>query len=295
MKLFISFSGGESSAKMTINLLKIREHWSDVVVIFANTGFENEETLDFVKMCDERYGFNSVWVEAVIDPSKGKGTRHRIVDFTTASRDGEPFREMVAKYGIPNASWPHCTRELKTSPMYSYIKSLGWKPGEYDVAIGIRADEQRRLSRKKHHIIYPLADIWPMSKPDVNEFWNNEPERLNILGFQGNCKTCWKKSTNKLLAIMEFWPDHFNLFESLENDYPRVGNEFEKDKDAQDRVFFRKNMSTIQLRELHSKIGNNYNIMTDESLLLPNGEVINLNDEDVECGSSCEVNPEELL
>jgi len=49
MEEVLSFSGGRSSALMTIERLKAN---NDSVVIFANTGKENEATLKFVNDCD---------------------------------------------------------------------------------------------------------------------------------------------------------------------------------------------------------------------------------------------------
>jgi hypothetical protein len=34
-------------------------------VVFANTGQEREETLEFVKQCDDHFGFGTVWIEGV--------------------------------------------------------------------------------------------------------------------------------------------------------------------------------------------------------------------------------------
>lgn len=111
--LLVSFSGGKTSAYMARRLqLELAGHFI-LIFVFANTGQEREETLVFVDQCDREYGFGVVWVEAVIDPQPGNGTRHKVVNFHTAARDGEPFEEMIKKYGIPNKSYPHCTRELK--------------------------------------------------------------------------------------------------------------------------------------------------------------------------------------
>jgi 3'-phosphoadenosine 5'-phosphosulfate sulfotransferase (PAPS reductase)/FAD synthetase len=83
--------------------------------VFANTGEEDERTLEFVDRCDKEWGLNVVWVEAEVSPTKRVGTSHRIVTFETATRGPSLFERMIEKYGIPNKSAPHCTRELKQS------------------------------------------------------------------------------------------------------------------------------------------------------------------------------------
>src|SRR3990167_6661723 len=101
-KLLISFSGGETSAYMTQWLLKEFKGWKEMIVVFANTGEENEKTLEFVNKCDKELGFNTVWVEAITNSIHGQGIKAKIVTFETASRNGEPFEQMIAKHGIPN-------------------------------------------------------------------------------------------------------------------------------------------------------------------------------------------------
>ncbi len=229
-----------------------RDQWDEVAVVFANTGEENEATLEFVRRCDEEFDFGAVWVEAVFHAGK-KGTTHRIVDFNTASRNGEPYLAMVQKYGIPNQNYPHCTRELKHRPMYSYIRSLGWEPSTYDIAIGIRADETNRVSATAaaSRIVYPLVDRLPTTKPDVNLYWSEQPFRLELMGYEGNCKWCWKKSLRKLLTIMQDNPEKFDFPADMEPLYTRVGPEFAKGVAAgYQRMFFRGNVSTSDLRAL---------------------------------------------
>lgn len=298
-RLFVSFSGGETSALMThLILTEWRHLWDEIVVLFANTGFENEETLQFVKQCEQMFGVPVVWVEAEINPEQRKGTRHRVVTFETASRNGEPFRDLIRKYGIPNQKFPHCTRELKQRPLYSYIHNeLKWEEGTYDVAIGIRADEQRRVSptAKENRIVYPLVNLRPLSKPDVNLFWTRQPFRLNLMGYEGNCKTCWKKSIRKLLTIMQDTPEKFEFFERMERECGLVGPEFQKaHRPGYKRVFFRGNTSVSDLRQLCAQ--GDFERAENDAAVLPSGEIVPLDVEPGDgCTESCEVNFEEKL
>ena len=250
--LVISFSGGETSAYMTHLLLsKYRAWYREVVVVFANTGQENEETLNFVYDCDRWMGFNTVWVEAEVHAEAKQGTTHRTVTFETASGDGEPYEAVIRKYGIPNAKFPHCTRELKERPIKSYIRSLGWKPGSYDLAIGIRADEARRADTKKRELMYPLLHWEPTTKEMISEFWAKQSFRLYLEGYRGNCRWCWKKSTRKLTRIMAETPEVFEFPARMEAEYGLVGPEFAKTTaPGYRRTFFRGNQSVADLREL---------------------------------------------
>ena len=212
--LLISFSGGRTSAFMTrvlVDYIKDRE----TPICFANTGKEREETLWFVNECDKRWNLNVVWLEAVIHPEKGVGTTHRIVDYKTASRNGEPFEAMIEVYGIPNHAFPHCSRELKRRPMDSYCRSLGFT--EWERAIRIRADEQHRISSEKN-MTYPLVE-WAIDKRTIYDWWANQDFQLGLMEHEGNCDFCWKKSGNKLVRLARENPDRLNWWAEMERKY----------------------------------------------------------------------------
>ena len=222
-KLLVSFSGGETSGYMAQWIVKNKSNDYDMVFVFANTGEENEETLKFVESCDKEFNLNVVWVEADVQHNERLGTKHKIVDFKTASRNGEPFEEVIKKYGIPNQMFSHCNRELKLAPIHSYMKNeLQWK--DYYTAIGIRYDEIDRIvaDRSKYNIIYPLIEEIRMTKPKINNWWSKQKFRLNLKGYQGNCKTCWKKSKKNLYTIAQENPSYFDFFRRMEQTYGKV-------------------------------------------------------------------------
>jgi hypothetical protein len=94
-RLFVSFSGGKTSAYLTNELVPMLHEWDEVIVGFANTGEEHEKTLEYVHKCDQHYNWNVVWLEAVFDPRKGFGTRHRVVSFETAARKGGAIYPLI--------------------------------------------------------------------------------------------------------------------------------------------------------------------------------------------------------
>lgn len=253
-KLLISFSGGESSAYMTQWLLKNKQNEFDMKVVFANTGEENENTLEFIQQCDEYFGFNCIWIEAVTDFKNGNGVKAKIVDFKTASRNGEPFEAVIQKHGIPNSSTPHCTREMKAHVINAYIRSVGWK--NFYTAIGIRIDEPHRIKKnwKELKHIYPLISgkFCPMNKPQINAYWDKMPFRIILKGYEDNCKVCWKKSLRKLMTIAKTHPERFEKFAEWENKYENYIPETRK-KNEKIKVpvrFFRDNLSVNQIFEL---------------------------------------------
>lgn len=229
--LLVSFSGGETSAFMAQWLNNHYEElgYENIVFVFANTGLENEQTLEFVERCDKHFRLNVQWIEADVKHGVRKGTGYYMTDFHNASIKGEPFESVIKKYGIPNMSHPHCTRELKQNPIKSFGKV--WFNGEkYHTAIGIRGDEVDRMNSRAREMgfIYPLisSKMIPATKPMINFFWRSMPFRLELKGYQGNCVTCWKKSDKKLYQIAQENPKAYEFMAKMEREYPRVGFEF---------------------------------------------------------------------
>lgn len=259
--LLVSFSGGETSAFMAQWLNNHYEEYGyeNIVFVFANTGLENEQTLEFVERCDKHFGLNVQWIEADVIHEYKKGTRYYKTDFDNASRNGEPFEKVISKYGIPNQANPQCTRELKGAPIAAFGKD--WFNGEkYHTAIGIRIDEADRMNDKAKQMgfIYPLInrEMIPCTKPMINFYWRSMPFRLELKGYQGNCITCWKKSDKKLYQIAKENPNAFDFMKRMEQKYAnfippqRIEKYIAEGKDLPKNItFFRNNRSANQILE----------------------------------------------
>lgn len=249
--LLISFSGGRTSAFMTKYILDNWYEKYNIIVVFANTGREFEETLEFVNECDKRWNFNTIWIEAVTNPIYNKGVSAKVVNFKTASRNGEPFEAMIAKHGIPNVRMAICTRELKSYAIKAYARQIGFK--KYKTAIGIRADEIDRINPNHANkgFIYPLVSFGA-TKSDVNKFWINNDFDLQLKGYEGNCDLCFKKSLRKLLTLVVERPEKIEWWAGIEN---RFGNYFppSRKKTKSTANFFRNNLSTSDLILLSKK------------------------------------------
>lgn len=142
----LSFSGGRTSGYLLRRVLDAfgGRLPSDRAVVFCNTGKEREETLEFVEECHQRWDVPIHWLEYRWEPG-----RHYFVevDFATASRNGEPFRQVIqAKSFLPNPVMRFCTGWLKIKTTNRFVReTLGWK--EYHNAIGLRTDEPRRVKK----------------------------------------------------------------------------------------------------------------------------------------------------
>lgn len=283
-KLFISFSGGKTSAYMTKWLLENkRNDYNQIVILFSNTGQENEETLEFVNKCDREWDLGVIWLEAKVMHGERLGSKYTITNYENASRNGEPFEEVIKKYGIPNKAYPHCTRELKLNPMTNYIKDLGWKKDEYETAIGIRADEMDRISSKMNelNLIYPLCELNKQTKKSINAWWSKQSFNLDLHEHEGNCSWCWKKSKRKLLTLCVDNPSIFDFPKKMEVIYGLNGHNIDGNK----RVFFRANTSTISLLQESLLPFNRFSPHIQKAFDMFNDEMDSANG----CSESCEV------
>ena len=236
--IIVSFSGGRTSAFMG-RFLKDLYPEKNLIFVFANTGKEREETLEFVNKCDVEFKWDLIWVEYdIIDGNSS----FRVVNYKTASRNGEPFEKMISKYGLPNISVPHCSRELKKMTIQRYLRSVGLKNGEYVTAIGKRADEEHRINRNEKFEIYPLCDIIKTDSEFIRNFWDSQPFDLQLLDYQGNCDMCYKKSFRKLMTLNREDSKMIDWWEQMENKYGQS-----------QYTFFRENRNAFDIKEMSKR------------------------------------------
>lgn len=234
--ILVTFSGGRTSAFMA-KYIKERYCNDNLLFVFANTGKEAEATLEFANKCDKEFGLNLVWLEAEINQDKGIGTSYKIVDFETANRNGLPFKNAIRKYGLPSKVYRHCTRELKEVPIHKFAKD--YFGSEYLTAIGIRKDEEHRLSPKKN-VIYPLAEI-NIDERFIREWWKKQSFDLELKDYEGNCDLCFQKSVRKRLTIIKENPKTAEWWIDMENQFAR---------EFQDKMDMMNNLSVSDLVEI---------------------------------------------
>lgn len=226
----ISFSGGRTSAYMLHQIVQAHGGTlpDDVVVAFANTGKEREETLRFVYECGSRWNVHIRWLEYRLDGFEEVG-------FNSASRDGLPFRLLIEKKGyLPNAVTRFCTSELKVRVMKQFAMSLGWT--HWRNVIGLRYDEGHRVlkqlaandaKKERWTTLMPMSRAKATKRGHVLPFWLGEnadainlthplPQGfdLGLRDYEGNCDLCMLKSRGALKrlirdnpGIADWWKD----------------------------------------------------------------------------------------
>jgi 3'-phosphoadenosine 5'-phosphosulfate sulfotransferase (PAPS reductase)/FAD synthetase len=223
----ISFSGGRTSAYMLWRVLQSNGGLpGEAVVLFANTGKEEEATLRFVRDCSERWAAPISWVEfRDADPD------WTLVDFASASRNGEPFEALMRKRRLlPNPVSRFCTMEMKIRPMARYLRSLGFEGTMDDLEnfswVGIRADEPRRAA-KMGRSRAPLA-VAGVTAADVGRFWATNDfdlglPNMNGRTMHGNCDLCFLKPAAQVQSLIAEKPERAIWWARMEQDIPALG------------------------------------------------------------------------
>jgi 3'-phosphoadenosine 5'-phosphosulfate sulfotransferase (PAPS reductase)/FAD synthetase len=225
----ISFSGGRTSGYLLYHIIEAFGGTlpPELLVTFANTGREVEETLEFVRDCEKHWGIKIHWIEYCRDESKPAvkpdcGQKRigchsfKEVTFETAARCGEPFRALIEVKAdfrkeakgevpiLPNPTDRWCSGELKQRTMDRFMKSLDID--EYVVVVGIRADESHRAeslyrnNTSKVTFVTPLVDM-KVTQEDVQQFWKEQPFDLKLKHdpdfgtYEGNCDLCLASET----------------------------------------------------------------------------------------------------
>ena len=179
--VLISFSGGRTSGFMLHQILEANNGLPDKAkVVFANTGREMPETLDFVQECSERWSVPITWLEYT---RKNNRVNFNVVNHNSASRNGEPFKRLIYKPYLPNIARRFCTEQLKDNRWFNW---------------------------------YPLNDA-KLSKLNVMNFWNKQSFDLKIMRGAGNCDGCFLKSEATLAAMFRLHPDRMQWWVEMEN------------------------------------------------------------------------------
>jgi 3'-phosphoadenosine 5'-phosphosulfate sulfotransferase (PAPS reductase)/FAD synthetase len=154
---------------------------------------------------------------------------YAVVDYKTASRNGEPFEALIDKrHYLPNTFARFCTSELKIVPMKKHLKSLGYE--DITTFVGIRADEPRRVAKMKDNADIketPLATA-KVTVSDVLSFWDKQPFNLQTITVNGNsllsnCDLCFLKKADHLLGLIQDKPERAVWWANMEK---KIGARF---------------------------------------------------------------------
>lgn len=185
MKRVINFSGGKTSALMTI-LLKPTD---DDIVLFTDTGREHPLTYKFIDDFE----------------------RNENIKVTRISYKGkfDGFLQSKDYKSIPNRMIRTCTHELKIKTAKRYLRNK--RIFSYENFIGFRHDEPNRVIQfkekfKKVKTLFPLYNLG-INKEMVNQYWINKSYNLDIPSILGNCDLCFLKGKDNIIKILQLYPE----------------------------------------------------------------------------------------
>lgn len=206
MKQIISFSGGRTSAFMTLEVLKLHP---DAEVIFMDTGAEHPKTYEFIKNFARHFGIHITCLRCVPPKVKYGKFGYEVVPLEDIKHDLVPWQRILEHYGHPYIGGAFCTDRMKTLPFQKYCNEKYGK-GNYERWLGIRADEPKRLHEKEGY--HYLADISSFGKQDILNWWSQQPFDLEIPEHLGNCVFCLKKCNKKLAMAARDEPELYKQF-----------------------------------------------------------------------------------
>jgi len=202
MNRIVSFSSGLSSALTAVHAL---EKYSDSMLVFMDTLFEDEDNYRFMADFENKFGIK------ILRLSDGRN----------------PYEVSRAQHVIPNSRVAPCTHRLKIEVFQKWLKSLD---GESTIYIGYDFTEMHRCGATNkayeklgYEVDYPL--LWKPYETRrytdvVKKDWGIEPPRMYQLGYtHANCGgRCVKQGQGDWIRTLINFPERFTEIESWEND-----------------------------------------------------------------------------
>jgi hypothetical protein len=245
--IMVTVSGGRSSAMMARHI-QTDEKYKDFkkVFVFANTGMERPETIDFLKNIEKHWDMPLVKVEGVYSNQMGVGVGFKIVDWDDLNMTAVPFSQTITHKnkgefnGVPNSEAPYCSEMLKTLPckklcddvfgVNNYIKAIGFRKEDMPKRITFTEIKEDKVR------IFPLLTDFeqPISQLDLNKWWKTQSFKLSIHGKFGNCELCWKKSEPNLVSTIRYGTRFVDWWKNEEEKYGNTA--FRSQKSIDDLV-----------------------------------------------------------
>lgn len=272
----VSFSGGRTSAYLVHLMEQLRKDkgWK-VVYVFCDTGAEHDKTYNFIRNIVGHWKIDLTCLRVVVNPEYRKASSYEVVGLDDLKHDLKPWKQIVAKYSLPNVSMPYCTREMKSRPFDKWVADH--VNGPFNVWLGIRSDEPNRL-KERENFRY-LAELSDFEKQDILDWWSEQKFDLGIPEWLGNCCFCVKKSIKKVAVAAIDEPVKARQFATVITS-PKVRVKNEK----LDPLMYRGGYSFKRIREEFPK-------KTRSQLLtsMRNGHEMDSGS----CSESCEIFPTE--
>ena len=225
--------------------------------VFANTGMERPETIEFLRNIQDVWGKPVTLIEGTYSNVMGVAIGYKIVDWNSLDMNAKPFEGAIMHInkgdysGVPNSNAPYCSPSMKTLPCESFAKDIFGKKN-YLKAIGFRKEDMpKRISwpeikEEKTRIFPLLTDFYePIGLQELNSWWNIQPFQLGINSKLGNCELCWKKSDKNLVEVIRNGTRFVEWWKKMEDQYGNTA--FRGKKSIADFVAMANQPSTMSI------------------------------------------------
>lgn len=190
MQRVINFSGGKSSALMTILTYEPGD-----IVLFTDTKREHPLTYKFL---DDFERIEGITVNRAVYTHKNAPG---LEGFDALSK---------RKYFLPNRTKRICTENLKIATAKQWLRRNGIQ--RFENYIGFRSDEKSRVDEYdtfKYKKVFPKFPLFEqgINKPMVEQYWLTKPYTLEIPSILGNCDLCFLKGKDNIIKILQVYPE----------------------------------------------------------------------------------------
>jgi len=219
-QIIVSVSGGKDSTAMCLNLFEQGYSQKDFLRVFADTGWEDKSTIDYLNYLEKTIGkILRIKANIEINPEYEQSikTIENLLGFES------PMIRQIYKYKFmsnPFNKW--CTRILKINPFIDFFKSLDTEPVNL---VGIRKEESPRRAKMKEWEFNQNFDCWT-HRPlinwtekqviEIHKRFNLIPNKLYLNGWDRvGCYPCIFSKKEEIKKISE---ERIKIIEILEND-----------------------------------------------------------------------------
>src|SRR5699024_9979514 len=217
--IMVAVSGGRSSAMMA-RIIQTSEKYKNYnkLYVFANTGMERKQTINFLRNIEKYWGIEIKKVEGIYSKKMGIGVSYNIIkSYNDLDMQANTFSQAIMHKnkgifkGVPNSAAPYCSSMLKTIHCKKLADDI-FRVNNYITAIGFRAEDMpKRITwveiENDENRIFPLLSDFrndPISNSHLNRWWSKQKFKLELHGNLGNCELCWKKSRNILIDNIRY-------------------------------------------------------------------------------------------
>jgi 3'-phosphoadenosine 5'-phosphosulfate sulfotransferase (PAPS reductase)/FAD synthetase len=217
-QIIVSVSGGKDSTAMCLNLFEQGYSKNDFQRVFANTGWENLETYQYLNELEKTIGPITRIQSNIKVKDEDQSFLEEIENEIGAS---QMVRAILYNGIFPSGLAKYCTRQLKLEPFKKFFDLID---DDYVNVVGIRREESHNRSKMdewEFRIEFdcwthrPLIDWTEKDVIDIHHRFNLRPNNLYLNGsHRVGCYPCIYATKSEIKLIS---PERINLIRKLES------------------------------------------------------------------------------